>query len=159
MPHPLPPTPQNDLAPTRNYICPLKFFVDFSKVLTLTNGSTMRGNPYLSIRGKMPSKNTSVISARVKDEIALKLGEIADSKGISIAKLIEEMVLESESKKGVTPDGYADRWTSRLENKFEELRERGYPERVIDDLKDQILDGLENQISRMPKNYSSRYFE
>jgi hypothetical protein len=107
----------------------------------------------------MPSKNTSVISARVKDEIALKLGEIADSKGISIAKLIEEMVLESESKKGVTPDGYADRWTSRLENKFEELRERGYPERVIDDLKDQILDGLENQITRMPKNYSSRYFE
>ena len=97
--------------------------------------------------------------ARVKDEIALKLGEIADSKGISIAKLIEEMVLESESKKGVTPDGYADRWTSRLENKFEELRERGYPERVIDDLKDQILDGLENQITRMPKNYSSRYFE
>ena len=59
----------------------------------------------------MPSKNTSVISARVKDETAVKLGEIAENRGITIAKLIDEMVADYEEKeaseKGVTPIGYA----------------------------------------------------
>lgn len=59
----------------------------------------------------MPSKNTSVITARVKDETALKLAQIAENKGITVAKLIDEMVenleKESLSEKGVTPDGYA----------------------------------------------------
>lgn len=55
----------------------------------------------------MPSKNTSVISARVKDETAVKLGELAELRGITIAKLIDDMVADYEHKgmeKGVTPD-------------------------------------------------------
>ena len=106
----------------------------------------------------MPSKNTSVISARVRDEIAVKLGEIAENKGISIAKLIEEMTENYEEEKGVTPISYAvyDSFTERIEKKFERLREREYPERVIEQMKEGIINGLENQISMMPRRYDPR---
>lgn len=104
----------------------------------------------------MPSKNTSVIAARVKDEIAVKLGEIAQNKGISIAKLIEEMTEEYDAEKGVTPDSCADWFTQRIENKMDDLRERDYPESFIDRMKDQIVSGLDSQISMLPKKYDPR---
>lgn len=104
----------------------------------------------------MPSKNTSVIAARVKDEIAVKLGEIAQNKGISIAKLIEEMTEKYDTEKGVTPDSCADWFAQRIENKMDDLRERDYPESFIDRMKDQIVSGLDSQIAMLPKKYDPR---
>ena len=109
----------------------------------------------------MPSKNTSVISARVRDEIAVKLGEIAENKGYTIAKLIEEMVTEYEKEpeeKGVTPISYAvcDTFGERVERKFDKLRERDYPEKFIESMKEQILNGIDSQISMLPKKFDMR---
>ena len=112
----------------------------------------------------MPSKNTSVISARVKDETAVKLGELAQDRGITIARLIDEMVLEYERKEeiGVTPDGYAvyeeldTPLGQKIERKLGKLRERGYPENFISSMKEQILSGLDSQIDMLPKKFDAR---
>lgn len=104
----------------------------------------------------MPSKNTSVIAARVKDDIAVKIGEIAQNKGISIAKLIEEMTENYESEKGVTPYGYADCFAQRIDDRLKDLRERNYPESFIEKMKGQIVNGLDSQISMLPKEYDPR---
>jgi len=113
----------------------------------------------------MPSKNTSVISARVKDETAVKLGELAENKGITIARLIDDMVAdleEKESKKGVTPISYAVSEDSdtlfgqKVDRKFDKLRERGYPENFIYSMKEQILNGIESQIEMLPKRFDAR---
>lgn len=114
----------------------------------------------------MPSKNTSVISCRVKDETAVKLGELAENKGITIAKLIDEMVAEFEEKaeteKGVTPIGYAvseeldTPFGIKVDRKLRILLERGYPERVIYQMKEQILSGLDSQIDMLPKKFDAR---
>ena len=114
----------------------------------------------------MPSKNTSVISARVKDEIALKLGEIADSKGISIAKLIEEMVLESETKKGVTPDGCADCEYSDEIFHYKELgidgliaafEKRNYPEHEIRRQIGMMIEQIDYHGNYNPRRAGSEY--
>lgn len=64
-----------------------------------------------SRKRNMPSKNTSVISARVKDETALKLTQIAENRGITVSRLLDEIAekIDEETlfEKGVTPDGYA----------------------------------------------------
>lgn len=89
----------------------------------------------------MPSKNTSVIAARVKDEIAVKLEEIAENKGISIAKLIEEMTENYEDKKGVTPISYglSDNFSDKI---YEILTDKGYPDRAIDQMKEAIISSV-----------------
>lgn len=96
----------------------------------------------------MPSKNTSVISARVKDSTAIKLGEMAETREITIARLIDEMVEVYEEKmtieKGVTPIGYAVSEESDeafLENmRYKELKldklvqafeENSYPDYIV----------------------------
>lgn len=112
----------------------------------------------------MPSKNTSVISARVKDETAVKLGELAENKGITIAKLIDEMVADyeerEEDKKGVTPISYAvcgdTPFGIRVEEKLEKLVERGYPEKFIYSMKEQMLSGLDTQIGMLPRHFDAR---
>ena len=113
----------------------------------------------------MPSRNTSVISARVKDETAVKLGELAEDKGITIARLIDEMVADFEEKEaqtGVDPIGYAvseeidTSFGQKVEIKLDKLRERGYPENFIYSMKEQILNGLDAQIDMLPKRFDAR---
>jgi hypothetical protein len=114
----------------------------------------------------MPSKNTSVISARVKDETAVKLGELAELRGITIAKLIDEMVADyeekEETKKGVTPISYAvsedldTPFGQKVDRKLEKLIERGYPEKFIYSMKEQILSGIDSQIDMLPKHFDAR---
>lgn len=114
----------------------------------------------------MPSKNTSVISARVKDETAVKLGEIAENRGITIARLIDEMVSDYEEKeaaeKGVTPIGYAvceeldTPFGAKVDRKLEKLIERGYPEKFIYSMKEQMLISLDSQIEMLPKHFDAR---
>lgn len=112
----------------------------------------------------MPSKNTSVISARVKDETAVKLGVLADERGITIAKLLDDMVdeFEKQDEKGVTPIEYAlsddldTPFGQKVDRKFDKLRERGYPEMFIHSMKEQMLSGLDSQIDMLPKKFDSR---
>ena len=111
----------------------------------------------------MPSKNTSVISARVKDATAVKLGVLAEERGITIAKLIDNIVDDLESdEKGVTPDGYAvseeldTPFGQKVDRKFDKLRERGYPENFIYSMKEQILSGIDTQIDMLPKKFDAR---
>lgn len=128
--------------------------------------STMWGNPFFNKEKEMPSKNTSVISARVKDETAVKLGELAEERGITIAKLIDEMVADyeekNESEKGVTPISYAvseeldTPFGIKVDRKLRILLERGYPERMIYQMKEQMLSGLDSQIDMLPKKFDAR---
>lgn len=107
----------------------------------------------------MPSKNTSVISARVKDETAIKLGEIAENRGMTIPKLIEEMVEKYEEEKGVTPMIYEELDTSfgqKVEKRLNKLREREYPERFLESIKEQMLSGLDTQIEMLPKKFNPK---
>ena len=114
----------------------------------------------------MPSKNTSVISARVKDETAVKLGELAELRGITIARLIDEMVADYEEKeeaeKGVTPISYAvseeldTPFGQKVDRKLEKLIDRGYPEKFIYSMKEQILNGLDSQIEMLPRHFDAR---
>lgn len=126
-----------------------------------TNRSTMRGYPNFNQGGNMPSKNTSVISARVRDDIAVKLGEIAENRGITIAKLIEDMV-EKHEEKGVTPHGYGifeeidTPLGIKLEKQMERLREGEYPERFIKNFEDTILNGVREQIDMLPKKFNPK---
>jgi hypothetical protein len=130
-----------------------------------TNASTMRGNPFFRGDTEMPSRNTSVISARVKDETAVKLGELAEDKGITIARLIDDMVADFEKKEtqtGVDPIGYAvsddldTPFGQKVDRKLEKLIERGYPENFIYSMKEQILNGLDAQIDMLPKRFDAR---
>lgn len=113
----------------------------------------------------MPSRNTSVISARVKDETSVKLGELAQLRGVTIAKLIDDMVSDFENReeeKGVTPISYAvsaeidTPFGQKVDRKFEKLRERGYPESFIYSMKEQILNGIDSQIDMLPKKFDVR---
>ena len=107
----------------------------------------------------MPSKNTSVISARVKDETAIKLGEIAENREMTIPKLIEEMVEKYEEEKGVTPMIYEELDTlfgQKVEKRLNKLREREYPERFLESIKEQMLSGLDTQIEMLPKKFNPK---
>ena len=101
-----------------------------------------------SRKRNMPSKNTSVISARVKDETALKFTQIAENRGITVSKLLDEIAekIEEETlfEKGVTHDGYAVSEISEEEFqenlRYKKLRfdrliaafeKRGYPDEAI----------------------------
>lgn len=102
----------------------------------------------------MPSKNTSVISARVKDETAVKLGVLAEDRGITIAKMLDIMVSEFErqGKKGVTPDEYYVSAVSdeefqenlrykelRLDRLVSAFEKRNYPDNAIRQCIEQII--------------------
>ena len=114
----------------------------------------------------MPSRNTSVISARVKDETAIKLGELAEIRGITISRLIDDLMADYEDKEttktGVDPISYAvseeldTPFGQKVEKKLDRLRERGYPDNFIYSLKEQILTGLDSQIDMLPKKFDAR---
>lgn len=113
----------------------------------------------------MPSRNTSVLSCRVKDSTAVKLGELAESRGITIARLIDEMVEDYEKRdeeNGVTPISYAvsddldTPFGARVERRLDKLRERGYPEHFLASMKEQILNGIDTQIELLPKKFDIR---
>ena len=116
----------------------------------------------------MPSKNTSVISARVKDETAVKLGEIAENRGITIARLIDDMVAAYEEKeaaeKGVTPISCAvceqssEDFEENLrykEVKFDRLlsafERKKYPDLAIRQCVEQIISQLNEESEFNPR--------
>lgn len=120
----------------------------------------------------MPSKNKVSLTARVTEDDAKKFECIATLANISssaLMKLLVDGVLngdieveKGELKLGVDPIGYAvcddldTPFGQKVDRKFDRLRERGYPERFIYSMKEQILNGIDSQIDMLPKKFDAR---
>lgn len=120
----------------------------------------------------MSDKGKKVISAKINVDEAEWLEKYADTHNISISALMKlfidslvhgEMVVEKgELKTVVDPIGYAvsddfeDRFGLKVDRKFDKLRKRGYPERFIEAMKEQILNGIDSQIDMLPKRFDAR---
>lgn len=113
----------------------------------------------------MPSKNTSVISARVKDETALKFTQIAENRGITVAKLLDE-IAENYEEKGVTPDGCADCEYSDEIFRYKELgidgliaafEKRNYPEHEIRRQIGMMIEQIDYHGNYNPRRAGSEY--
>lgn len=145
---------------------PIKSFLPKSNLLTVANTSTNRVNPskgYL-----MPSKGKRVIGAKLNEYECQMIETYANTHNLSVSALIGILVKgvlggdieieKGELKIGVNPISYAenDDFAQRVEDNLNELRDREYPERFIESMKEQIISGLTAQISMLPKKYDSR---
>lgn len=120
----------------------------------------------------MPSKDKKVIGIKVSENEYQQIETYANTHNISVSALIRLYITEilngtievekGELKLGVNPNGYAvyDEFDTpfgkRLDRKFDRLRERGYPEKYIEQMKEEILNGVESRIDMLPKKYDSR---
>jgi hypothetical protein len=120
----------------------------------------------------MPSKNKKVIGVKVNEKDYQKIETYANTHNISISAMIklyfdaletgEISIEKGELKIGVNPIDYAvsddsdTPFGQKIEKKLDKLRERGYPDNFICSIKEQILNGLENQISMLPKKFDAR---
>lgn len=93
----------------------------------------------------MPSKNTSILSARVKDETLLKLTQEADNRNISVAKLLDDIARDlGYEEKGVTPDKmgvfeYEDLGFDKVLNAYRELQ---YSDNAIRQTNEQFRESI-----------------
>lgn len=123
-----------------------------------------------SRKRNMPSKNTSVISARVKDETALKFTQIAENRGITVSKLLDEIAekIDEETlfEKGVTPDGYAvsedlDELYRYKELGFDQVKEcfenHRYPDHEIRRQTGMMVDQISNYGNYNPRRASEEW--
>lgn len=120
----------------------------------------------------MPNKDKRVISAKISEKEYQQLETYANTHNISISALMsmcikavldgDILVEKGELKFPVDPNGYAvyDEFDTpfgqKLDRKFDRLRERGYPEKYIEQMKEEILNGVESRIDMLPKKYDSR---
>ncbi len=120
----------------------------------------------------MPSKGQKVIGIKVSEKEFEATETYANTHNISISALFKlyinallngEIEIEKgELKTGVNPNGCAVSEESdtpfgqKIEKRMDKLRERGYPDNFIYSLKEQILNGLDNQIEMLPKRYDTR---
>lgn len=132
----------------------------------MANVSTNRVDP--SKGYVMPSKDKKVVSAKINEYECQMLETYASTHNLSISALIGILIKgvlggdieieKGELKIGVYPISYAenDDFAQRVEDNLNELRDREYPERFIESMKEQIISGLAAQISMLPKKYDSR---
>lgn len=120
----------------------------------------------------MPSKDKKVIGVKVNEKDYQKIETYANTHNISISAMIklyfdaletgEISIEKGELKIGVNPIDYAvsddsdTPFGQKIEKKLDKLRERGYPDNFICSIKEQILNGLDNQISMLPKKFDAR---
>lgn len=120
----------------------------------------------------MPSKDKKVIGIKVSENEYQQIETYANTHNISVSALIRLCITEilngtievekGELKLGVNPNGYAvydefgTPFGQKLVRKFDRLRERGYPEKYIEQMKEEILNGVESRIYTLPKKYDSR---
>ncbi len=120
----------------------------------------------------MPSKDKRVISAKISEKEYQQLETYANTHNISISAMVklyfdaletgDISIEKGELKIGVNPNGYAvseeidTPFGQKIEKKLDKLRERGYPDNFICSIKEQILNGLDNQISMLPKKFDAR---
>lgn len=114
----------------------------------------------------MPSKYKRVIGAKLNECDCRMVETYAEKHNLSVSALIGILVRgvldgdieieKGELKIGVNPISYADYFTQRINERINDLRERNYPESFIEKMKDQVLNGLDSQISMLPKEYDPR---
>ena len=120
----------------------------------------------------MPSKDKKVIGVKVNEKDYQRIETYANTHNISISAMIklyfdaletgEISIEKGELKIGVNPIDYAvsddsdTPFGQKIEKKLDKLRERGYPDNFICSIKEQILKGLDNQISMLPKKFDAR---
>ena len=120
----------------------------------------------------MPSKDKKVIGVKVSERQYQMIETYANTHNLSISALmslcIEGLingdieVEKGELKIGVNPNGYEvcesfdTPFGERVERKFDKLRGRDYPEKFIESMKEQILNGIDSQISMLPKKFDMR---
>ena len=114
----------------------------------------------------MPSKNKKVVSAKINEYECQMIETYANTHNLSVSALIGLLVKgvlggdieieKGELKIGVDPISYADDFTQRIDDRLNNLRERNYPESFIEKMKDQRVNGLDSQISMLPKEYDPR---
>ena len=120
----------------------------------------------------MPSRDRKVISAKVSEKEFQMLETYANTHNMTISAILslciralidgEIRIEKGELKTGVDPIGYAvseeidTPFGQKIEKKLDKVRERGYPDNFIYSLKEQILNGLDNQISMLPKKFDAR---
>ena len=121
----------------------------------------------------MPSKKYITVSSRLSEKEFSEIEIIANRENISVSAIIKLCLAaivngEIEMEKGelkigvdthnhaVFDDFYSDDFGRKVEKKFDRLREREYPEEVIDMLKAEILAGIDNRIDMLPKKFDRR---
>ena len=120
----------------------------------------------------MPSKDKKVIGVKVNEKDYQRIETYANTHNISISAMVklyfdaletgDISIEKGELKIGVNPISYAvseeidTPFGQKIEKKLDKLRERGYPDNFIYSLKEQILNGLDNQISMLPKKFDAR---
>ncbi len=120
----------------------------------------------------MPSKDKKVIGVKVNEKDYQKIETYANTHNISISAMIklyfdaletgEISIEKGELKIGVNPIDYAvsddsdTPFGQKIEKKLDILRGRGYPDNFICSIKEQILNGLDSQISMLPKKFDAR---
>lgn len=108
-----------------------------------------------------------VVSTKLTEEELRRLEIVANRENMSVAAIIKlcinaiinnEIELEKgELKMAVDRIEYADTsFGEKVERKLNKLREREYPERFIESLKEQILSGLDAQIDMLPKRFNPK---
>lgn len=113
------------------------------------------------------------VNTKLSEKEAAELTIIANRENISVSALLKLCVSalingELEVEKGelkscpttdeycVSDHFYSDDFGRKVEKKFDRLREREYPEEVIDMLKAEILAGIDNRIDMLPKKFDRR---
>lgn len=114
----------------------------------------------------MPSKDKRVIGAKLNEYECQMIETYANTHNLSVSALIGILVKgvlggdieieKGELKIGVNPISCADYFTQRIDDRLNDLRERNYPESFIEKMKDEIVNGLDTQISMLPKEYDPR---
>lgn len=120
----------------------------------------------------MPSKDKKVIGVKVSENEFQMLETYANTHNISVSALIKLYITDllngdievekGELKLGVNPIGYAvyeeldTPFGQKVDRKLEKLIERGYPEKFIYSMKEQILNSLDSQIEMLPKHFDAR---
>lgn len=120
----------------------------------------------------MPSKDKKVIGVKVSENEFQMLETYANTHNISVSALIKLYITDllngdievekGELKLGVNPIGYAvceeldTPFGAKVDRKLEKLIERGYPEKFIYSMKEQMLNGLDSQIEMLPKHFDAR---
>lgn len=110
-----------------------------------------------------------VVSTKLTEEELRRLEIVANRENMSVAAIIKlcinsiinnEIELEKgELKMAVDHIEYAEYDTpfgEKVEQKLNKLREREYPERFIESLKEQILSGLDAQIDMLPERFNPK---
>lgn len=120
----------------------------------------------------MPSKDKVSVTARITENDYKRLESIATLENITVSALLKLCVdgilsgdievEKGELKIGVDPIGYAvsndyeDDFSRRVEQRFDVLREREYPEEYIEAMKDEIINGIESRVGMLPKKFDKR---